>query len=106
MAKLRNFTLEGEALRVTGFLEDGRPVYTVEFMDDFTEDLEPKELTFEGLRQFAVAILKDVDKWSGMLHRFPEDKFTHPVIDSFQKAWGGGGEANGVRMHTPPEAGV
>lgn len=107
MAKLLNFTLEGEALRITGFLSGGRPVYTVEFMDEFTVGgMEPKELSFEELHRFASAVLEDVDGWNGILHRFPEDKFTNPVIDSFQKAWGGGSEADGVRMHTPPETGV
>ena len=98
MARLRSFTLDGEAIRVYAILGyDGEPVYRVELM----HAKENERLSSEGLLQFAKALESDVNLWDGILHRFPEDTFTYGMLADFEKTWGGA--SDGIPLHPAPE---
>ena len=98
MAKLRKFVLEGEAIIVSGRLNnEGKPSYSVELK-------HIGALTSEELLEFAMALSHDAEAWEGILHRFPEEQFTYSVLAKFEEAWGG--KPNGVRVQAPPETGV
>ena len=101
MARLRKFVLEGEALLVIAELTfEQKPKYTVTLNDKYNY----KPLTSEELLEFAKAVSHDAEAWEGILHRFPEEQFTYSVLAKFEEAWGG--EADGVRVQAPSEAGV
>ena len=86
MPKLANFTHDGEAIRLTGHLDDNdKPVYLVELLHEY----DGRTLTLEELLSFAKALQKDASEWGGLLCRFPEETFTNPIIASFENAWGG-----------------
>lgn len=95
MARLRKFELEGEALIVTGRLNnEGKPSYSIELKNIGA-------LTSEELLEFAKALSHDAEAWEGILHRFPEEQFTYSVLAKFEEAWGG--KPDGVRMQAAPE---
>ena len=98
MARLRKFVLEGEAIIVSGRLNnEGKPSYSVELK-------HIGALTSEELLEFAQALSHDAEAWDGILHRFPEEKFTYGVLAEFEESWGG--KADGIRVQASPEAGV
>ena len=98
MARLRSFTLDGEAIRVCASLNyTGEPVYRVELVNA----IQNERLNIEGLLRFAQALQNDVSEWYGILHRFPEDTFTYGEIAEFEKVWGG--TEDGVFLHPAPE---
>lgn len=98
MARLRSFTLDGEAIRVYASLNyDGNPVYMVELVNA----IQNERLNIEGLLRFAQALQNDVSEWYGILHRYPEDTFTCGEITGFEKDWGGA--LDGVPLHPAPE---
>lgn len=98
MARLRSFTLDGEAIRVCASLNyDGEPVYRVELM----HAKESERLSSEGLLQFAKALESDVIEWNGILNRYPEDTFTYGTLVDFEETWGGA--SDGVPLHPAPE---
>lgn len=98
MARLRSFTLDGEAIRVSASLNyDGNPVYRVELVNAFQNE----RLNIEGLLRFAQALQNDVSEWDGILHRYPKDTFTDDEIAEFEKDWGGA--SDGVPLHPAPE---
>lgn len=98
MARLRSFTLDGEAIRVSASLNNaGDAVYRV----DLVNAIQNERLNSKELLKFARAVEKDVNLWDGILHRFPEDTFTYGEIAEFEKDWGG--VSDGVPLHPAPE---
>lgn len=98
MARLRSFTLDGEAIRVCASLNyTGEPVYRVELVNA----RENERLSSEELLRFAQAIQNDVSEWYGILNRYPEDTFTYGTLADFEKTWGGA--LDGVPLHPAPE---
>lgn len=79
MAKLKCFTLEGEAIRLTAF-EDHNSVkyYGVDFLTEFTE----KAMTGDKLVKLADALKADVAQWDGVLNRCAGD-FTNSTLFKF-----------------------
>lgn len=89
MPKLLNFTLDGKAIRLTGYLNDeDKPVYEAELLYEY----DGKALTIDELLRFAKALSADAEEWGGLLHRFPEEKFSNDIITEFEKTWGGGSD--------------
>lgn len=98
MARLRSFTLDGEAIRVSASLNNaGDPVYRVELM----HERENEKLDSEGLLQFAQSLQRDVYLWDGILHTLSDRAFTNDVIAGFEADWGGA--SDGVPLHPAPE---
>lgn len=98
MARLRSFTLDGEAIRVSASLNyDGNPVYRVELVNA----RENERLSSEGLLRFAQALQNDVSEWNGILNRYPEDTFTYGTLADFEETWGG--TSDGIPLHPAPE---
>ena len=86
MPKLLNFTLDGKAIRLTGYLNDeDKPVYEAELLHEY----DGKALTIDELLRFAKALSADAEEWGGLLHRFPEERFSNDIITEFDKTWGG-----------------
>ena len=79
MAKLKNFTLEGEALRLIAY-EDHHGVkhYDLELLPEYNE----KALTGDRLLKFAKAISCDVEKWGGVINRCAGE-FTNKTLFEF-----------------------
>ena len=97
MARLRKFVLEGEALIVSGVLnEEEKPRYSIEVRHKYSG-----MLTSEELLELAKALSHDAEAWEGILHRFPEEQFTYSVLAKFEEAWGG--KADGIRVQAVPE---
>lgn len=79
MAKLKCFTLEGEAIRLTAY-EDHHGVkhYDLEIVPEFNE----KAMPGEKLVRLATAIKTDVEQWGGVLNRCAGE-FTNSTLYKF-----------------------
>lgn len=79
MAKLKNFTLDGEALRLIAY-EDHHGVkhYDLEILPEFSR----KALTGDELLKFANAIREDVEQWGGVINRCAGE-FTNKTLFEF-----------------------
>ena len=79
MTKLKCFTLEGEAIRLTAFVDHhGEKHYGVEFLPEFTE----KAMPGDKLKKFANALKADVEQWDGVLNRCAGN-FTNSTLFKF-----------------------
>lgn len=98
MARLRSFTLDGEAIRVCASLNNaGKPVYRVSLADGY----DNRPISSEDLLYFAQMLQHDVSDWYGILNRYPEDTFTYGTLADFEKTWGG--NLDGIPLHPAPE---
>lgn len=80
MAKLKNFTLDGEALRLIGYKDqNGADLYDLHLADAY----DRRGLTREELLAFAMGIIGDVG-WGGLLHVCADD-FMDETLKAFQK---------------------
>ena len=82
--RFRNFTLEGEVLRVTAYLEEGKPVYLL----DFKEHTPDMPLTYEQLLALSNALEHDVGSYNGVLYSLDGEYLKHSAIEEFQNTWG------------------
>ena len=78
MAKLKSFTLDGEAIRLIGYKDQkGQDLYELHLAEAFNR----RGLTREQVMGFVVLILNDVT-FDGMLN-VQDGKFTHPLLKAF-----------------------
>lgn len=82
--KLRNFTLEGEAMIVTAYLENGQPRYLVDFKTHTPDD----PLTYEQLVAIRNALDHDASQYGGALYSLDGEYMHHPMLEEFQNTWG------------------
>lgn len=91
MAKLRNFTLDGDALRVVAYTDQhGVQRFNVEILQEFQD----KALTKEQFLQFVKALSADVCEWNGMLHMTGLGELTNSLLRRFVEE----GEEDGVQL--------
>ena len=94
MAILRNFTLDGSALRVIARVDQhGEQFFSPEFLHKFD-----REMNKEEFHAFAKALLEDVYEWYGLLHTY-DGKFTNATIKEFLAE----DEDDGIRMQPVPQ---
>lgn len=94
MTKLRNFTLDGKALRLIAYTDHkcGQR-FNVEILPDFE-----KTLNVEQLRKFSEYAQEDVCVWGGLLCTV-QGEYTNEILKEFLR----GGEQDGVQLCTVPE---
>lgn len=91
MAKLRNFTLDGDALRVVAYTDQhGVQRFNVEILQEFQD----KALTKEQFLKFIANLAEDVCEWDGPFHKTSDGEMTNGLIRTFLK----GGEQDGVLL--------
>lgn len=91
MAKLRNFTLDGDALRMVAYTDQhGVQRFNVELLQEFQD----KALTKEQFLRFVEGLIEDVVDWEGAFHMTTEGEMTHGLVRGFLK----GGEPDGVQL--------
>ena len=94
MTKLKNFTLDGSSLQLTGFRDQhGEDLYELSLAAQF----DRRGLTRKELLAFAEGILNDV-MWGGMLNTCAGD-FTDDTLKLFQA----GGEEDGIQLQDSSE---
>lgn len=86
-ATLTNFTLEGEALRVTGMAGGSGTGYAVELLGDENE----RVLTYGQLCGLCERLLADIHAWDGVLAESYGGMRGCDVIRRFEETWKGGG---------------
>lgn len=104
MSRMREFTLEGEALVITartGF--NGKPYYTADILEKFGGKLD-----FSRMLELSRALYKDVAQFDGVMHRYTENRFTCDILQDFEKHWNvqEGGAEDGILLCAEAEGGV
>lgn len=81
MAKLKNFTLDGKALRMVAY-EDHHGIrhYDVEILPEFNR----RGLTGKELLGFAVGLKADVEAWDGLFN-ICAGEFSNKILNEFFK---------------------
>lgn len=91
MAKLRNFTLDGDALRVVAYTDQhGEQRFNPEFLQEFQD----KALTKEQFLKLIANLARDVCEWGGPFHMASDGEMTNSLIRSFLK----GGAPDGIQL--------
>jgi hypothetical protein len=91
MAKLRNFTLDGDALRVVAYTDQhGVQRFNVEILQEFQD----KALTMDQFLRFVENLSGDVCEWDAPFHMAATGEMTNGLISGFLK----GGAPDGVQL--------
>lgn len=82
MAKLRNFTLDGNVMRVIAYTDQhGKQRFGLEILQEFQD----KAMTPEQFRLALIGLNGDVCEWDGMLHTTGLGEVTNSLLRRFME---------------------
>ena len=80
MVRLQNFTLDGNAMRVTAYTDQhGKQRFGLEILQEFQD----KAMTTEQFLRSLKCLNNDVCEWDGMLHMTGQGELTNSLLRRF-----------------------